>query len=454
MRSFRIASHADVERIESRPYAEYMAHASVLDALADAARSSRPTAPRSPSSSTPTSRPRRSAGRTANSSPTCAAPPTPSARWPEATSRVSRCCCRRSRRCYFALWGAETAGVACPINYLLNADHIAELIDASGANLLVALGPNPELDIWSRVAGLRARCPGLKRVLAVGGARRRRRRLRRRRCAHSAATRSPSTVADRAPARSPPCSTPAARPAHPSSRSTRTATSCTRPGRRRRCTRWTSATWSSTASRCSTSPARSSTASRRCSRARELVLPTLLGMRNARFVPRYWDVVARHRVTLLAVVPTDPVDAPRRRSEGRRPGQRARRLHRRLAAAARARRQLRGAPRHPGAQHPRHDRMRRRRQHRAVPRRAPRRARAACALPFTRGRVGRGRRHRVCAPGEPGVLRLRGPNVGPGYTDARRNAGTFERRRLARQRRHRPRRRRRHASSSPAAPRT
>jgi len=31
----------------------------------------------------------------------------------------------------------------------------------------------------------------------------------------------------------------------------------------------------------------------------------------------------------------------------------------------------------------------------------------------------------VCAPDEPGVLRVRGPNVGPGYTDARRNAGTF-----------------------------
>ena len=30
-----------------------------------------------------------------------------------------------------------------------------------------------------------------------------------------------------------------------------------------------------------------------------------------------------------------------------------------------------------------------------------------------------------CASGEPGILRLRGPNVGPGYTDARRNAGVF-----------------------------
>ena len=59
---------------------------------------------------------------------------------------------------YFALWGAETAGVACPINYLLNADHIAELIDASGANLLVALGCviALELDVERAAAALGA----------------------------------------------------------------------------------------------------------------------------------------------------------------------------------------------------------------------------------------------------------------------------------------------------------
>ncbi|CCE02133.1 AMP-binding protein [Bradyrhizobium sp. STM 3809] len=33
---------------------------------------------------------------------------------------------------------------------------------------------------------------------------------------------------------------------------------------------------------------------------------------------------------------------------------------------------------------------------------------------------------RPCAPGETGVIALRGPNVGPGYSDAARNAGTFD----------------------------
>jgi fatty-acyl-CoA synthase len=47
------------------------------------------------------------------------------------------------------LWGAQLAGRACPINYLLQPDHIAALLRASGARVLVTLGPSAELDIWS-----------------------------------------------------------------------------------------------------------------------------------------------------------------------------------------------------------------------------------------------------------------------------------------------------------------
>lgn len=73
-------------------------------------------------------------------------------------------------KAYFTLWGAETAGLACPINYLLGEEHIAELIDAAQINILVVLGPNAKLDIWSRLAHLKKHCPPLKHVLAVGGA--------------------------------------------------------------------------------------------------------------------------------------------------------------------------------------------------------------------------------------------------------------------------------------------
>src|SRR5262245_24321686 len=68
------------------------------------------------------------------------------------------------------LWGAEIAGYAVPINFLLQPDAIAALLVASGARVLVALGPHPVLDIWQKALALRGRVPGLKlvRVTAPG----------------------------------------------------------------------------------------------------------------------------------------------------------------------------------------------------------------------------------------------------------------------------------------------
>nr|WP_269117376.1 AMP-binding protein [Ramlibacter monticola] len=65
-----------------------------------------------------------------------------------------------------ALWGAQLAGRACPINFMLQPEHIAALLDASGAKVVVALGPHPDLDLWSAVQ----RVPGLERrtVLRIG----------------------------------------------------------------------------------------------------------------------------------------------------------------------------------------------------------------------------------------------------------------------------------------------
>lgn len=68
------------------------------------------------------------------------------------------------------LWGAETAGYAVPINFLLQPEHIAGMLKASGARILVALGPHPVLDIWQKALALRDQDPGLKllRVAAPG----------------------------------------------------------------------------------------------------------------------------------------------------------------------------------------------------------------------------------------------------------------------------------------------
>ena len=62
---------------------------------------------------------------------------------------------------HVCLWGAETSGYAVPINFLLQTESIASLLEASNAKILVALGPHPQLDIWEKALDLRARIPGL-----------------------------------------------------------------------------------------------------------------------------------------------------------------------------------------------------------------------------------------------------------------------------------------------------
>ncbi|MCG2595172.1 AMP-binding protein [Ramlibacter sp. XY19] len=66
----------------------------------------------------------------------------------------------------YALWGAQVAGRACPINFMLQPDHIAALLEASGAKVVVALGANAELDIASTLR----KVPGLEKrtVLRIG----------------------------------------------------------------------------------------------------------------------------------------------------------------------------------------------------------------------------------------------------------------------------------------------
>ncbi|MFA3789794.1 acyl-CoA synthetase [Aliiglaciecola sp. SL4] len=59
------------------------------------------------------------------------------------------------------LWGAETAGYAVPINFLLQPEHIRGLIEASGAKILVTFGPHPQLDIWEKSLELKQQMPDL-----------------------------------------------------------------------------------------------------------------------------------------------------------------------------------------------------------------------------------------------------------------------------------------------------
>jgi len=70
---------------------------------------------------------------------------------------------------FYALFGAEAAGIANPVNPLLSASQIGEILRAARTKVLVALGPLPGTDIWAKVESMRASLPDLRTILVVGG---------------------------------------------------------------------------------------------------------------------------------------------------------------------------------------------------------------------------------------------------------------------------------------------
>lgn len=71
---------------------------------------------------------------------------------------------------HLALWGAEAAGIASPMNPLLETGHLAGLLNAARSRVLVIAGPEVDPDTWARLPRLRALVPSLRAVLRVGGA--------------------------------------------------------------------------------------------------------------------------------------------------------------------------------------------------------------------------------------------------------------------------------------------
>jgi len=65
-----------------------------------------------------------------------------------------------------AFWGAQLAGCVLPINYLLNEEHVATLLRAARARVLVTLGPNEALPIHA-VAERAARAAGIAEILEI-----------------------------------------------------------------------------------------------------------------------------------------------------------------------------------------------------------------------------------------------------------------------------------------------
>ena len=63
---------------------------------------------------------------------------------------------------FYALFGAEAAGIANPVNPLLAASQIADILRAARTKVLVALAPLPGTDIWAKVESIRDTLPDLQ----------------------------------------------------------------------------------------------------------------------------------------------------------------------------------------------------------------------------------------------------------------------------------------------------
>jgi fatty-acyl-CoA synthase len=71
---------------------------------------------------------------------------------------------------FITLFGAEAAGIANPVNPLLEPYQIAEILEAARTTVLVALGPLPGTDIWRKVEEVRGKLKHLKAIVQVQGA--------------------------------------------------------------------------------------------------------------------------------------------------------------------------------------------------------------------------------------------------------------------------------------------
>ncbi|NKC12058.1 MAG: acyl-CoA synthetase [Gammaproteobacteria bacterium] len=70
---------------------------------------------------------------------------------------------------FYALFGAEAAGIANPVNAMLEPHQLAEILRAAHTKVLVTLAADPASDIWQKVASIRGELPGLQVVIQVGG---------------------------------------------------------------------------------------------------------------------------------------------------------------------------------------------------------------------------------------------------------------------------------------------
>src|SRR5699024_8232419 len=69
----------------------------------------------------------------------------------------------------YALWGTQAAGIANPLNWMLEPRALASLVQSTNAKVLISYGGDDLTDTWDKVEQLIALCPQITHVVRVGG---------------------------------------------------------------------------------------------------------------------------------------------------------------------------------------------------------------------------------------------------------------------------------------------
>jgi len=71
---------------------------------------------------------------------------------------------------HYALLGAQAAGIASPINPMLEVDHIVSIVNETGAQALVAFAPIADSALWDKAVAVADRCQSVRTLFVVSAA--------------------------------------------------------------------------------------------------------------------------------------------------------------------------------------------------------------------------------------------------------------------------------------------
>jgi len=69
---------------------------------------------------------------------------------------------------HYTLWGGEACGVVNPVNHMLSASEIGDIVHSAGSTVIVVYGPHEHIDVWQKLPGILARAPRVEHVLVAG----------------------------------------------------------------------------------------------------------------------------------------------------------------------------------------------------------------------------------------------------------------------------------------------